>query len=664
MGNISGEQTLSTLFNGNFYRIPDYQRGYAWGNEQLDDFWQDLENSKGHKHYTGVLSLVKVDNDEKEKHEWVKDKAAKEGESYYVVDGQQRLTTSIILLKVILDSIDENVEWFADKKPDDLRKKYIGEETPSGKCYFFGYTSDNPSQKFLRAKIFGDDISEGIEESIYTKNLETAKVFFKKKINKKDNKDKEEIFKTLTQRFVFNVYQINDSFDVFVAFETMNNRGKPLSSLELLKNRLIYLSTKLGEEAGSLRETINDCWKEVYKFLGKNKYKVLKDDDFLKVHWLMYFNRYERSSGEPHKEFLLKRYFTITNLVNEHIKQDDRIHFDTISKYSQNLKDCVEHYYFLHNLGNDEYKKRYAINDEIIKWFEKIQRLNFGAFEPLLMAVLYKRAKAIEKGFDDDAFVKLLKHIEKFLFLMFRVTYRQANFKFGDIYSHSYNYFMGKENIVEVGSFIETIYFDSVDLGQLKTKVETYFREKRGGYFEWKGLRYFLFEYEEYLMSEQNKRNKPKFSWEDFTKSLADSTTIEHILPQTPELKSEWEQILNQTVGIKGKQEKTRNANIHQLTNSLGNLVPLSKPLNSELGRKPFKEKVGRYKKGSYSEIEISQSKKWDKKTIETRSKQLLEFMFERWGINEIIEYWENSEEEDRAKKQREIQTELIFPIS
>ena len=38
MANISGEQTLSSLFNGNFYRIPDYQRGYAWEKEQLEDF--------------------------------------------------------------------------------------------------------------------------------------------------------------------------------------------------------------------------------------------------------------------------------------------------------------------------------------------------------------------------------------------------------------------------------------------------------------------------------------------------------------------------------------------------------------------------------------------------------------------------------------------------
>lgn len=657
MSNISGEQTLSTLFNGNFYRIPDYQRGYAWCNDgqnsQLDDFWQDLENSKEHKHYTGVLSLVEVNDEEKKKHQWVKDKAAKDGESYYIVDGQQRLTTSIILLKVILDSIDENTEWFADEKPDDLRKKYIGKETPSGKCYFFGYTFDNPSHKFLRAKIFGDDISEGIEESVYTKKLKDAKDFFEEKINK-DNM--EEIFKTLTQNFVFNVYQINNSFDVFVAFETMNNRGKPLSSLELLKNRLIYLSTKLGNEADFLRETINDCWKEVYKFLGKNKNKVLKDDDFLKVHWFMYFDKYERGKADPHKDFLLKKHFTINNVVNE------KISAETIKDYALNLKDCVEHYYFLYNLGNDEYKKRYAIGDEIIKWLEKIQRLNFGAFEPLLMAVLYKRAKEVEKGFDDDAFVELLKHIEKFLFLMFRVTYKQANFKVQDIYKHSYLFFEGDKTMSEVSGFIEWVYLDSVDLGELKKKVETYFREMRGGYYEWKGLRYFLFEYEESLRDKDN-RYTEKILWERYK----DSETVEHILPQTTNGVQEWESMLNQTPEIKNTRGSNRQLNIIKLKNSLGNLVPLSKSLNPELQNKPFNEKVEQYKTGSYSEIEISQSKKWDKNAIENRTKKLLDFMFERWGINEIIEYWEKNEEEwvrEWAKRQREIQKELIFPIS
>lgn len=64
---------------------------------------------------------------------------------------------------------------------------------------------------------------------------------------------------------------INDEIDVFVTFETMNNRGRPLSSLELLKNRLIYLSTLFKDNTGKdkLRSNINDAWKTMYEYLGK-----------------------------------------------------------------------------------------------------------------------------------------------------------------------------------------------------------------------------------------------------------------------------------------------------------------------------------------------------------------------------------------------------------
>jgi len=37
-------QNLDTIFNSRVFRIPDYQRGYAWGDDQLKDFWDDLDS--------------------------------------------------------------------------------------------------------------------------------------------------------------------------------------------------------------------------------------------------------------------------------------------------------------------------------------------------------------------------------------------------------------------------------------------------------------------------------------------------------------------------------------------------------------------------------------------------------------------------------------------
>jgi Protein of unknown function DUF262 len=49
---------LDTFFNSRVFRIPDYQRGYAWGPRQLEDFWQDLNRLRENRnHYTGQLTI-------------------------------------------------------------------------------------------------------------------------------------------------------------------------------------------------------------------------------------------------------------------------------------------------------------------------------------------------------------------------------------------------------------------------------------------------------------------------------------------------------------------------------------------------------------------------------------------------------------------------------
>ena len=55
-------KSLNAIFDGKLFRIPDYQRGYAWQQKQLTDFWNDLLNlpNDGRAHYTGVLTLKRI----------------------------------------------------------------------------------------------------------------------------------------------------------------------------------------------------------------------------------------------------------------------------------------------------------------------------------------------------------------------------------------------------------------------------------------------------------------------------------------------------------------------------------------------------------------------------------------------------------------------------
>ncbi len=322
--------SLDSLFKEKIFRIPDYQRGYAWQRSQLKDFWEDLVNlSDDRSHYTGVLTIKQVPSneiDQSHNEYWlVKDHSYN---VYHVVDGQQRLTTFVLFLQAFIEVVKELEENKGKDNKDiyisdclnleEIINRYLFKTKLNGdlyRTYKFGYTVDNPSYNYLRYKIFKEDGAPRIDETFYTLNLRNAKHYFDEQLKAVDIRDLQKIYQKLTKRFLFNEYVIKDEIDVFVAFETMNTRGKRLSDLELLKNRLIYLTTLYTDdeldyaERKTLRDAINDAWKEVYHQLGRNDQHPLNDNDFLKAHWIMYF-QYSRRRGNDYIKFLLDEQFS------------------------------------------------------------------------------------------------------------------------------------------------------------------------------------------------------------------------------------------------------------------------------------------------------------------------------------------------------------------
>ena len=88
-----GDWTLSEIIEGRCFRVPDYQRGYAWGERQLAEFWEDLGSvvSSGARHYTGAMTVEALGG--------ASEITPRKG--FAVVDGQQRLTTVAILFSAL-----------------------------------------------------------------------------------------------------------------------------------------------------------------------------------------------------------------------------------------------------------------------------------------------------------------------------------------------------------------------------------------------------------------------------------------------------------------------------------------------------------------------------------------------------------------------------------
>lgn len=157
MGN-STLKSLNEIMNNSVFRIPDYQRGYSWGDREREDFWSDLNNlGKDRSHYTGVLTVENIEKKKALKNSsWVEDKWIFDGgyKAYYVIDGQQRLTTISILIKSILDKYDD-AEVLNYKSKEKHEEAFLYVPNGKSKTFIFGYEKDDPSDQFFKSKVMG-----------------------------------------------------------------------------------------------------------------------------------------------------------------------------------------------------------------------------------------------------------------------------------------------------------------------------------------------------------------------------------------------------------------------------------------------------------------------------------------------------------------------------
>jgi hypothetical protein len=601
------------------FRIPDYQRGFAWEEPQLKDFWQDLERLRDERnHYTGQLTVEKVPDGAWRR--WDDEKWLIEGKGYrpyYVVDGQQRLTTATILIKCLLDSVAEGTQLAYTDKADHVKKYLLLTAGAVSRSYLFGYEKDNPSYEYLKTQILGESSNQyqGIETT-YTANLAFARNYFKRKLSGSPHDRLEKLFKALTQRFVFNVYELEGELDEFVVFETMNNRGKPLSRLELLKNRLIYLSTLYhpsteGADTSTLRRNINDAWKTVYEYLGKVRGFPLDDDDFLRAHWIMYF-KYARDEAGQFSSFLLNQQFTPDGVTGGELT------IPQVQRYVSSIQDSVRKWHILNfpQLATE-------LSDGVRLRLERLDRLGRGAFEPLIMAALQKNAPDAElRGF--------LEAAERFNFLIGRVCQRRSNTGDSEFYRLASQLYSGEKRLSEVTTIIRERTQQHFSVEKAVSEMRDLFLRSEG-FYDWSGLRFFLFEYEQ-LLRTQAGMNTSRLDWREFTASKKDHISVEHIFPQSATQGSsatEWPE-------FKARPKKDREVLLH----TLGNLLALSQSRNSKFSNRPFARKkqdedgVQGYFNGSYSEIRVAQYPDWTPSAVRSRGLEMLAFLEERWGVS------------------------------
>ncbi|WQU09655.1 DUF262 domain-containing HNH endonuclease family protein [Helicobacter pylori] len=583
--------TLDSVIEKGVFEIPSYQRGYAWQERQLKDFWNDLEHvSKlGNKfHYMHSLTLRGLENE-------------LEYSAFEIIDGQQRLATSLILLGLLAKiTKHKDPKYSLINLEPVLSYKYYGLNEAFGAIM--------EEEKDL----------ERFKTSFYAKNLIDACAFFKEKISDTSMETLEKMFDALTKKMLFSVAELNDNrIDPFSSFETINNRGKDLSTLELFKNRLHFVAHKIcnEEDLENLQNEINKTYTIIYYDL-----RQFKDDDlerFLK-HFVAY---YYGENSNKFKERLLemefnahKRYTYNTPFSDEYEKIDELLFYVSCSS---------KVWVFLHMPNDKELDKELEIEitpkmHDLLGKMQHLNALSDNAFLPLLLSLFTIQLvgkNANKQPYTTKELEGLLEYLERFGFLIYGVagknTAKNEWIESAFIAFKAYRY--GEENIaIEDLPKLEKHFFKGEHSGLELLEENIHSKKNIEKWYKWgKALNYLLYEYELY--------HNPETTL-NFDSSIE---SIEHILPQKPDQ------------GYSAK-EKSWAKNPH-VVHALGNLLLISKNANSSLSNKPFEEKRKAYLKGSYSEKEVAKNASFGVAQIKERSEKLLDFLIVRYNIAELV---------------------------
>lgn len=258
-----------------FYQIPDYQRPYSWDKDSLSDLIEDLTdayNNSNENYFCGSLVVVKN---------------KKEGR-YDVIDGQQRLTTFTILFCVFRDFFEEKL---SNKSKDfinlSIQDKY---EEEKEKLKFL--TSETYHNKFQQTVIKG--IKERKDsDNKYLQNAYLLKNFIDERIRENRISDVNKFAEWIFEKVVLTQIICPNEDTAIQIFNVLNDRGMPLSSVDILKSTLMQ---SLSEED---RKIFKANWE---KIKTKLEIEELSFENLFNTY--LYFLKATNPKTTLHKELL------------------------------------------------------------------------------------------------------------------------------------------------------------------------------------------------------------------------------------------------------------------------------------------------------------------------------------------------------------------------
>jgi uncharacterized protein with ParB-like and HNH nuclease domain/predicted small metal-binding protein len=434
----------SILGKDGIFIIPDYQRAYNWRfNEQCDKLWQDIEsfieNKKNESYFFGSI-IINNDN-----------------EKLYIIDGQQRITTFMLLLKTLLIKINDILENFsADEDAENIKEALENRRREIINCLYSIDEDDVPSvikgnkqlselnikydnksineehpceiKTILQCQTY-DDIERNVDRIKYKRNDNKYTNFFRnfkffsENLNNFDSTEINDFAKALLkecQVIVVISYQTEEAIEIF---NSLNSTGMPLADADIL-------SAKLYSNWGDEKTGFKLRWSEIIKntnSLGAQKISTI-DDILNQYMYILRAKNKEKDTTLPS----VRRYFTeikgellkkpdgfiddIEKIIN--IWQDEEITAElktlklVLLKHNNNFKFFyITYLFFNENEPNDEKQK---FIEALLKLFAILSITEVGYSSAEFKSFLIGLNMDIgAKASTDEILQKIREHIQK-----------------------------------------------------------------------------------------------------------------------------------------------------------------------------------------------------------------------------------------------------------
>lgn len=553
-----GSSVFRLLEGSKQFTIPIYQRRYSWETEECQQLWEDIKDMVTHNlsgHFIGAVVSV---------HE---EQLATAVQLYELVDGQQRTTTIILLLLAIRDFIKEN-NLVDENIPDAhaIEGKYLINQYEKGEKQYKLMLKDEDQKDLV-------NLLNGKTDFISESNIKANYDFFKQMLKKSDI-PLGLIFDGLGKLKIVDIMLNSKEDNAQGVFESLNSKGKNLSTFELIQNFILMSCLSKTEEQLKIYE---DIWLKIEELFNDDELSNLKDEFF--IHYLTFVLKGNR----PNKNNLYSAF-------KKHFKIEHENKEKSITDICKNILYYAKIFRSIILVDSN--------SPQLNKLYGEIKGLNLTLIYPILF-LLHQKYR--EEAFDSEKLCSLIKLCISYVVRIKIIGLGSSPYK------HTFTKILSGDSVN-----YEEILISQDKKQKFPTNEEflSSFISKKI-YKEDKFCKYILTA----LLNYHNKKDPVD----------TEHYTIEHILPQNENLSIEWQNALGENW-----QEKR-----NELLHTIGNLTLT--PYNSELGDKPFKEKLNLptigYKESALAlNSYIVKQEEWNTDKIKERSKELAELALQIWS--------------------------------